>query len=209
MKRCFDIVVIFLALPIWLPLMLLTAVAVRIWMGKPVIFRQERPGLHGKPFVLFKFRTMLPFEGSDAERLTPFGRWLRRTSLDELPQLWNVIRGEMSLVGPRPLLMKYLPRYRPGQARRHEVKPGITGWAQAQGRNHVPWEERLQYDIWYVDNQSLWLDICILAMTVGQMFKLREVAEDGEATMSEFLGEEATVNEKEGLTAQPSEGNGE
>ena len=188
MKRTLDILLILLATPVWLPMLVLIAVAVRINMGAPVIFRQARPGLHGAPFVLFKFRSMREGTAPDAERLTGFGRWLRRTSLDELPQLWNVLRGEMSLVGPRPLLMEYLPRYHPGQARRHEVKPGLTGWAQAQGRNHVPWEERLQYDIWYVDHQSLWLDLRILLMTVREVLSRRGVAAEGEATMTAFQG---------------------
>jgi lipopolysaccharide/colanic/teichoic acid biosynthesis glycosyltransferase len=200
MKRFLDTLLILLTAPLWLPLLVLTAVAVRINMGAPVLFCQQRPGLRGRPFVLLKFRTMRVGAGSDAERLTPFGRWLRRTSLDELPQLWNVLRGDMALVGPRPLLMEYLPRYFPGQARRHEVRPGITGWAQAQGRNEVPWEERLRYDTWYVDHQSIWLDLRILLMTVREVVvRRRGITAKGEATMSVFQGriekhEHRTVN---------------
>lgn len=189
MKRLLDIVLILLAAPVWLPLLALTAVAVRIGMGAPVLFRQQRPGRFGRPFVLLKFRTMRVGDGSDAVRLTPFGRWLRRTSLDELPQLWNVLRGEMALVGPRPLLMEYLPRYVPGQARRHMVRPGLTGWAQAQGRNDVPWEERLRYDTWYVDHQSLGLDLRILLMTVWHVVCRRGITSEGDATMPAFQGE--------------------
>jgi sugar transferase EpsL len=208
MKRALDTFLVLLTAPVWVPLVALTAVAVRIGMGAPVLFRQQRPGLHGHPFVLLKFRTMRVGVGSDAERLTPFGRWLRRTSLDELPQLWNVLRGEMALVGPRPLLMEYLPRYIPGQARRHEVRPGLTGWAQAQGRNAVPWEERLQYDTWYVDHQSLWLDLRILLMTVWQLVRGRGIAGEGHATMEEFLGasEGRERRRSDGRAVGPSDG---
>lgn len=189
MKRVLDLTLVVLLAPVWLPLLALTAMIVRIGMGAPVLFRQQRPGLHGRPFVLLKFRTMRVGTGPDSERLTPFGKWLRRTSLDELPQLWNVLRGEMALVGPRPLLMAYLPRYIPGQARRHEVRPGLTGWAQAQGRNAVSWEERLRYDTWYVDHQSLGLDLRILLLTVWQVVRGRGIAAEGQATMAEFVGQ--------------------
>ncbi len=188
MKRFFDILLVLLALPLWLPLLALTALAVRLAMGRPAIFRQLRPGLAGKSFTLLKFRTMRPGPGSDAERLTGFGRWLRRTSLDELPELLNVLKREMSLVGPRPLLMEYLPRYTPEQARRHEVRPGITGWAQVHGRNATTWEERLRHDVWYVDHHSLWLDVRILLMTAWQVVRGRGIAAEGQATMPEFGG---------------------
>ena len=155
-------------------------------MGRPVFFVQERPGLNGKPFRLIKFRTMREGTGGDAERLTQLGKILRATSLDELPELWNVLRGEMSLVGPRPLLMRYLPRYTTEQARRHEVRPGITGWAQVNGRNALNWEQKFEYDVWYVDHQSFWLDMKILWLTVWQVVARRGINAEGEATMGEF-----------------------
>lgn len=167
---------------------------VRIKLGSPVFFTQIRPGLRGKPFQMFKFRTMTDQCGSDglplpdAERLTPFGRWLRATSLDELPELWNVLKGDMSLVGPRPLLMEYLPRYSPEQARRHEVRPGITGWAQVNGRNTLSWEDKFKLDVWYVDHQSLWLDIKIIWMTLKKVIVREGISAEGEATMSQFTG---------------------
>ena len=188
MKRAFDLLLVVLMSPLWIPVLLLTAVAVRLFMGSPVLFSQERAGLRGRPFRLFKFRTMREGVGSDAERLTRFGTFLRKTSLDELPELWNVLRGEMSLVGPRPLPVRYLPRYSAEQNRRHEVLPGITGWAQVNGRNSLDWETKFRYDIDYVDNRSFGLDIRILAMTVGQVLFPRHIAHDGEATMSEFTG---------------------
>jgi lipopolysaccharide/colanic/teichoic acid biosynthesis glycosyltransferase len=188
MPRALDILLVLLAAPIWLPLAAAAALLVRLRMGRPVIFRQVRPGLHARPFTLLKFRTMRPGAEPDAERLTPFGRWLRRTSLDELPELFNVLRGEMSLVGPRPLLPEYLPRYTPEQARRHEVRPGITGWAQVHGRNAVTWEEKLRLDVWYVDHRGMWLDLRILAMTAWQVLRCRGVNATGHATMPEFGG---------------------
>ena len=188
MKRAFDLLLVVLTSPLWVPVVLLTAVAVRLFMGSPVLFSQERVGLRGRPFRLFKFRTMREGTGPDAERLTRFGAFLRKTSLDELPELWNVLRGEMSLVGPRPLPVRYLPRYSAEQNRRHEVRPGITGWAQVNGRNSLDWETKFRYDVDYVDNRSFALDLRILAMTVGQVFFPRHIAHDGEATMSEFLG---------------------
>ncbi|MDZ4042094.1 MAG: sugar transferase [Eubacteriales bacterium] len=176
------------------PVMLVVAVLVRFTMGSPVLFRQVRPGLHGKQFKMYKFRTMLDLrddEGRplpDGLRLTSFGRLIRKTSLDELPELFNVLRGEMSLVGPRPLRIEYLSRYTPEQARRHEVKPGITGWAQINGRNALTWEERFKLDVWYVDNRSLCLDIRILLLTVWKVLSREGISAQGEATVAEFSG---------------------
>lgn len=176
------------------PLLLLLSVAVRRQLGSPVLFRQQRPGRHGRPFMLYKFRTMTDARGpdgellSDAERLPAFGRFLRATSLDELPSLLNVLRGDMSLVGPRPLLMDYLKLYSPTQARRHEVRPGITGWAQVNGRNALSWEQKFEHDVWYVDNQSLALDLKILALTFGKVLRRDGISAQGEATMSRFTG---------------------
>ena len=186
MKRALDLLLIVLFAPLWLPALALTACAVRAGMGAPVFFRQERAGLNGRPFRLLKFRTMLEGDGSDEERLTRFGRFLRASSLDELPELWNVLKGEMSLVGPRPLPVRYLPRYTPEQNRRHEVLPGITGWAQVNGRNSLDWETKFRYDVDYVDSRSHWLDLKILVMTVGQVLFPRHISHDGVATMSEF-----------------------
>ncbi len=194
MKRLFDLVIavlslLFLALPL-LVLMLL----VRSKLGSPVLFRQVRPGLHGQPFTMVKFRTMTDERDPsgallpDAQRLTPFGGFLRASSLDELPELWNVLKGEMSLVGPRPLLMEYLPLYTPEQARRHEVRPGITGWAQVNGRNAISWEEKFALDVWYVDHRSLWLDVRILLMTVKKVLVRDGISAAGEATMPRFTG---------------------
>jgi lipopolysaccharide/colanic/teichoic acid biosynthesis glycosyltransferase len=176
------------------PILAILAILVRIQMGSPILFRQNRPGLNGVPFQMMKFRTMrdavdgvgnrLP----DAQRLTPLGRFMRSASLDELPELWNVLKGDMSIVGPRPLLMEYLPLYSPEQARRHEVRPGITGWAQVNGRNAISWDEKFALDVWYVDNQSLWLDIRILALTVRKVFAREGISADGEATMTNFTG---------------------
>lgn len=194
-KRAFDIVAaLLLAIPL-LPVMAVTALLVRVRLGGPVLFRQTRPGLHGRPFTLIKFRTMSnrrSTDGSlrpDAERLTPLGRQLRTWSLDELPELWNVLRGDMSLVGPRPLLMEYLDRYSVEQARRHEVRPGITGWAQVNGRNALSWEERFKMDVWYVDHRSLWLDLRILAATATSVLLRRGISAPGEATMPKFRGD--------------------
>jgi len=192
LKRVFDIVVSAVALTVLAPVMGLIALLVWRTMGRPVLFRQARPGLHGKPFVMYKFRTMRDLrdaEGNllpDEARLTPFGRWLRTTSLDELPELVNVLRGEMSLVGPRPLLMEYLERYTPEQARRHEVKPGITGWAQIHGRNNLSWEERLRLDVWYVDHWNLWLDLKILWRTLWMVLRREGISAQGHATMPRF-----------------------
>jgi sugar transferase EpsL len=192
LKRVFDIVVSAVALTVLAPVMGLIALLVWRTMGRPVLFRQVRPGLHGKPFVMYKFRTMRDLrdaEGKllpDEARLTPFGRWLRSTSLDELPELLNVLRGEMSLVGPRPLLMEYLDRYTPEQARRHEVKPGITGWAQIHGRNNLSWDERFKLDVWYVDHWSLWLDLKILWRTLWMVLRREGISAQGHATMPRF-----------------------
>jgi lipopolysaccharide/colanic/teichoic acid biosynthesis glycosyltransferase len=176
------------------PVIALAAALVRLESPGPAFFAQERPGLHGRPFTIYKLRTMRQASGPDgqplpdAERLTRLGALLRRASVDELPQLWNVVRGELSLVGPRPLLLRYLDRYTPEQARRHEVKPGITGWAQVNGRNALSWEEKFALDVWYVDHWSLWLDAKILARTVAKVFAGAGVSQGGHATMPEFLG---------------------
>ncbi|GAA6119684.1 sugar transferase [Acidovorax sp. FG27] len=194
MKRLFDLVcaaaaLVLLALPLlWL------AWRVHSRLGSPVLFRQQRPGLHGRPFVMFKFRTMTDARDArgvlrpDAERLTAFGRWLRSTSLDELPELINVLRGEMSLVGPRPLLMEYLPLYSKEQMRRHDVRPGITGWAQVNGRNALRWEDKFALDVWYVDHRSFRLDLRILALTVLQVLRRDGINAPGEATAAPFTG---------------------
>jgi len=192
LKRVFDVVVSAIALVALAPVMGLIALAIWRTMGRPVLFRQVRPGLHGKPFVMYKFRTMRDLRDAEGKllpdemRLTPFGRWLRATSLDELPELVNVLRGEMSLVGPRPLLMEYLERYTPEQARRHEVKPGITGWAQIHGRNNLSWDERFKLDVWYVDNWSLWLDLKILWRTLWLVLRREGISAQGHATMPRF-----------------------
>jgi lipopolysaccharide/colanic/teichoic acid biosynthesis glycosyltransferase len=194
MKRLFDIVVsacalLVLALPLWV-----VAWMVRRKLGSPVFFTQVRPGMHGKPFKMVKFRSMTSERGADGEllpdavRLTPFGRFLRSTSLDELPELWNVLKGDMSLVGPRPLLVEYLPLYSPEQARRHEVRPGITGWAQVNGRNALDWEAKFKLDVWYVDHRSLWLDIKILWLTIKKVLVREGISAAGEATMGKFTG---------------------
>ena len=194
MKRIFDILLSGTALLILLPVLLVVAILVRVNLGKPILFRQVRPGLDGQPFLMIKFRTMLDAVDdngvplSDAERLTPFGRFLRSSSLDELPGLINVLKGDMSLVGPRPLLVEYLPLYSPEQARRHEVRPGITGWAQVNGRNSLSWNDKFALDTWYVDNRSFWLDIKILWLTVRKVIVRDGISAEGEATMSKFTG---------------------
>jgi len=194
MNRFFDVVLSFFALLILSPVIGILALQVHRKLGRPVIFRQTRPGLHARPFELLKFRTMLDEHDADGnllpdlERLGPFGRFLRSTSLDELPELWNVLKGDMSLVGPRPLLMEYLDLYSHEQARRHEVRPGITGWAQVNGRNALTWEEKFKLDVWYVDNQSLWLDVKILFMTVAKVFRREGVSHADHATMEKFRG---------------------
>jgi len=194
MKRAFDVTATLIGLFLLSPLLLLIGVLVRVKLGSPVLFRQERPGLHGNPFFMYKFRSMTDQRDSggnllsDAERLTPFGRFLRSTSLDELPELFNVLKGEMSLVGPRPLLMEYLERYTTEQIRRHEVRPGITGWAQVNGRNAISWEEKFTLDVWYVDHCSFMLDLRILRLTLLQVFRKEGINENGQATMSKFMG---------------------
>ena len=186
-----------LTAPVWLPFLAIIALVVRLHMGSPVLFHQVRPGWHGRPFTLIKFRTMRAGAGSDAERLTAFGRWLRRSSLDELPELFNILRGEMALVGPRPLLMEYLPRYTAEQARRHAVRPGLTGWAQVHGRNALTWEEKFRLDVWYVDHHNTWLDLRILALTLWQVVQGRGVSSDGHATMPLFAGTSAAVSHRD------------
>jgi len=202
-KRLLDIVVAGTVLLLLSPLMLLIALAIRSTMGSPILFRQLRPGLRGEAFELVKFRTMkrlatgdvVPAE--DAQRLTRLGRFLRASSLDELPELWNVLRGAMSLVGPRPLLMRYLPLYTPEQARRHEVRPGLTGWAQVNGRNALSWEEKFALDLWYVDNCSLLLDLKILLLTVWRVLRPSGIAAEGSATMPEFTGSSPPAQARE------------
>jgi len=182
------VAIIVLLAPLWVPVALVVALLVLAFLGRPVFFCQERAGMDGRPFILVKFRTMREGPEPDAERLTRFGRFLRASSLDELPELWNVLKGEMSLVGPRPLPTRYLPRYSVEQNRRHEVLPGITGWAQVHGRNALDWETKFRYDVDYVDSRSLWLDFRILAMTIWQVVVSRGISHEGETTMSEFGG---------------------
>lgn len=193
-KRLFDILASLLLFILLSPVMLVIAVLVRIKLGKPVFFSQQRPGLHGRLFRLYKFRTMRDIRGADGRllpdeaRLTKFGRFLRASSLDELPELVNVLKGEMSLVGPRPLLVAYLERYTPEQARRHEALPGITGWAQVNGRNALSWEDKFKLDVWYVDHQSFWLDLKILFLTLWKAIKREGISAPGSATAPEFMG---------------------
>jgi lipopolysaccharide/colanic/teichoic acid biosynthesis glycosyltransferase len=194
LKRMMDILLTILSIPLVLPVFSVTAMAVLIFMGRPVLFRQKRPGEFGRPFILYKFRTMMEHcrnsasSMADAERLTRLGKFLRSTSLDELPELFNVLKGDMSLVGPRPLLMQYIDRYTPEQMRRHIVKPGLTGWAQVNGRNGLTWEEKFKLDVWYVDNQSFLLDLKIIALTVWKIMKREGISQPGEATAKEFMG---------------------
>jgi len=202
-KRILDIVMSLLLLIILAPVFLILALAIRIKMGPPVLFTQRRPGYKGRPFNFYKFRTMtdqVDLEGKllgDEERLTALGRWLRQYSLDELPQLINVLKGELSIVGPRPLLMAYLERYTAEQARRHDVKPGITGWSQVNGRNDLSWEEKFALDLFYVDNQSLVFDLKILVMTLLKVLKAEGISQEGWATMPEFMGESTDVERRE------------
>lgn len=194
MKRFVDILGGGIGLLLLSPVLAVVALLIRVKMGSPVLFRQTRPGLHGKPVKMIKFRTMrdaMDANGRplpDAERLTHLGQFLRSSSLDELPELWNVLKGEMSLVGPRPLLMEYLPLYSPEQARRHEVRPGVTGWAQVNGRNAISWDEKFALDVWYVDNRSLWLDLKIIWLTIRKVIKRDGISAAGEATISKFTG---------------------
>ena len=194
MKRLFDIIASAIGLLVLLPVIVVVALQIRRKLGSPVLFHQVRPGKDGKPFEMIKFRTMwdavddagnlLP----DSERMTPFGHFLRSTSLDELPELWNVLRGDMSLVGPRPLLMEYLPLYSAEQYRRHDVRPGVTGWAQINGRNAISWEDKFKLDAWYVDNRSLWLDLKIIFLTIKKVLVRDGISAEGEATMQKFTG---------------------
>lgn len=194
LKRIFDLTVSVFGLIIASPILLITALIIRIKLGSPVIFTQKRPGLHGKPFYVYKFRTMTDERDENGEllpdhiRLTRTGKIIRKLSLDELPQLFNVIKGDLSLVGPRPLLMEYLPLYNPEQARRHDVTPGITGWAQINGRNALSWEDKFKLDVWYVDNQSFWLDIKIIFLTVFKVFRSEGISQSGHVTMEKFKG---------------------
>ena len=193
-KRLFDIFASFFGLLLLAPVISIVAWQIRRKLGTPVLFRQVRPGLDGKPFEMIKFRTMrdaVDAAGNplpDSERMTPFGSFLRSSSLDELPELWNVLKGEMSLVGPRPLLMEYLPLYSPEQYRRHEARPGVTGWAQINGRNALSWDEKFKLDIWYVDNRSFWLDLKIIFLTIKKVVVREGISADGEATMAKFTG---------------------
>lgn len=194
MKRLFDIICSVCGLLILSPVILIVAWMIRRKLGSPVLFKQERPGLHGKSFLMIKFRTMRDAVDSngrplpDSERMTPFGRFLRSSSLDELPELWNVLKGDMSLVGPRPLLMQYLPLYSDEQRRRHEVKPGVTGWAQINGRNSLSWDEKFKLDVWYVDNHTLWLDLKILFLTIKKVLIKEGISQENNATMEAFTG---------------------
>ena len=193
-KRLLDIIIASIALILLSPVYFIVARKVKKNLGSPVLFRQVRPGLHGKPFEMIKFRTMkdaIDANGNplpDSERLTPFGKMLRATSLDEMPELWNVIKGDMSIVGPRPLLVEYLPLYNEEQAKRHDVRPGITGYAQVNGRNAISWEKKFELDTWYVENQSLWLDFKIMLKTVKKVLAKDDISAEGEVTMSKFTG---------------------
>lgn len=200
-KRLFDLTLAVPALIVFSPVIVILALLIRCKLGAPILFRQQRPGLNEKPFTIFKFRTMLDAHDaqgnllSETARLTPFGRFLRSTSLDELPELINVIKGEMSIVGPRPLLMCYLSRYTPTQRRRHEVRPGLTGWAQANGRNSISWEEKFARDVWYVVNYSLWLDVKILVKTMRIMIKREGITYQAHTSMPEFLGMKKSIKQ--------------
>jgi sugar transferase EpsL len=195
MKRLFDFVVGLTALLLLFPIILLVTLLVRCYLGKPVVFCQQRPGLLGRPFNIYKFRTMIEAYDSngdllsDEERMTALGSFLRKYSLDELPQLFNVIKGDLSLIGPRPLLMEYLPMYSEEQARRHNVRPGISGWAQVNGRNTVSWEDKFKYDVWYVEHHSFWLDMKILWMTFIKVISSEGVSQEGNVTMEKFQGQ--------------------
>lgn len=203
MKRLFDLTVSLLALIFLSVVIGITALLIRLKIGSPVLFKQQRPGLHEKPFYVYKFRSMTDERDEKGEllpddiRLTSFGKVIRKLSLDELPQLWNVLKGDMSFVGPRPLLVEYLPLYNERQARRHEVRPGITGWAQVNGRNAISWEEKFELDVWYVENRSFWLDMKILFMTVAKVFKSEGISQDGQVTMTKFTGNKAS-SDKDG-----------
>ena len=201
LKRGCDLILALLMLVLLMPLLLVLVVLVRVGLGTPVLFRQQRPGIHGRPFTLIKFRSMRDARDADgrplpdAARLTKLGRFLRASSLDELPELWNVVRGDMSLVGPRPLLMDYLPLYSPRQARRHEVRPGITGWAQVNGRNALSWDEKFEYDVWYVDHQAFALDLKILWLTLLSLIRPQGINFVGDSTESPFNGNKSIRRE--------------
>ena len=201
LKRLFDLGLLVITSPVWLAVISIFALAVRIKMGTPVFFRQQRAGHHGISFYVIKFRTMIEEQNesgrllSDTERLTRFGTWLRTTSMDELPELFNVLKGDMSLVGPRPLLLRYLERYSSEQRRRLDVPPGLTGWAQINGRNSLSWEERFHLDVWYVDNRSLWLDVKILWLSIWKVLRREGISAAGEETMPEFMGNPEADNE--------------
>jgi len=194
LKRCIDVLGASIGVVVFSPILVIVALCVKFKIGSPVIFRQMRPGLYGKPFFIYKFRTMTDDTDEDGnllpdkERMHPFGQVLRKVSMDELPELFNVIYGDMSLVGPRPLLMQYLERYTPEQARRHEVRPGITGWAQVNGRNAISWEDKFKLDVWYVDNWSIWLDVKIIAITIKKVLSREGISQKGHATMEYFMG---------------------
>lgn len=194
MKRIFDIVVSLIALILLSPVIAITAFLIKVKIGTPVIFTQERPGLNGEPFRVYKYRSMTDERDINGElladnvRLTSFGKVIRKLSLDELPQLWNVLKGNMSFVGPRPLLMEYMDLYNENQLKRHDVRPGITGWAQVNGRNTITWEKKFEFDVWYVEHQSFWLDMKILFMTVLKVFKSEGISQDGQVTMTKFQG---------------------
>lgn len=204
-KRLFDLILTIPGLILLSPVLLVLALLVRIKLGAPILFKQERPGLNREPFTVYKFRTMTDARDErgdllpDEVRLTAFGHLLRRTSLDELPELLNVLKGEMSLVGPRPLLMRYLPLYSPEQARRHEVRPGITGWAQINGRNAISWEQKFALDVWYVDHMSLWLDVKIIAITLWKVIKREGISQQGQATAAYFMGNSPNVTKDRDL----------
>lgn len=198
--RFFNVFVSSVALLLLSPLMILAAIAIAINMGTPVVFTQLRPGYKGKPFTIYKFRTMRDANDEngnplpDAERMTALGNFLRKSSIDELPELFNILKGEMALVGPRPLRMDYLPRYSKEQARRHDVLPGVTGWAQINGRNSISWEEKFKLDVWYVENKNLWLDIKIIVMTAFKVFKRSDISAEGHATMPDFMGSQGKLD---------------
>lgn len=194
LKRLFDIIFALILVVVLSPILLITCILVKLKLGSPALFRQDRPGKRGKIFMMYKFRSMTDSRDENGEllpdsvRLTGFGKLLRKTSLDELPELFNILKGDMSFVGPRPLLVRYLDRYTPEQARRHEVKPGLTGWAQVNGRNAISWEEKFKLDVWYVDHWTLWLDLKILFLTMVKVFKSEGISSDNHATMEEFWG---------------------
>jgi sugar transferase EpsL len=204
MRRFLDIIIVIIVLLFSILPIFFIICLIKIKLGSPIFFSQVRPGLNGKPFKMFKFRTMTDARDAngellpDSERLTRFGNFLRSSSLDELPGLWNVLKGDMSLVGPRPLLMQYLDRYTPQQARRHEVRPGITGWAQMNGRNAISWEDKFKLDVWYVDHQSIWLDIKILCLTIFKVIRRSDISATGNATMPEFMGSATTTGRRDG-----------